>query len=428
MDDRHRRLQALIDRIEQRGPRRLTPAPPAATAITSGARARSDTTLVRRETAVGPCSYREVCYTPGASAGRQRLDALAALEPDSLALLVPGEALDAVAPHELLFLDIETTGLGGAGAMAFLVATARMEADGVFVLRQYLARSPAEEGALLTALIEDARPDRDPVLVTYNGRGFDAPMLDGRMTMHRLRAGFEALRHVDLLTVSRLLYRGLLRSCRLAEVEVAVLGLERPGDEVPGAEVPAWYFRFLRTGDDRCLAPLIRHNEVDVVALGGLLARLSALATGAERPAHGVEGLALARLLARRARPLEAAAHLEQALRTLAPSHARDEALHRLAMHHKRSGQRPLAVPLWAELASRPGHGRVHAQVELAKYYEHERRDFAAAASVVAEALALVAAGAAAERDRRLDELTHRQSRVRRKAGRPQAAEAAPRA
>lgn len=248
-------------------------------------------------------------------------------------------------------------------------------------------------------------------------------MLDSRMTMHRQRGGFEALRHIDLLTVARTLYRGLLRSCRLADVESAVLGITRPGDEVPGAEVPAWYFRYLRTGDDRCLLPLIRHNEIDVVALGGLLARLTALADGTERPAHGLEGLALARLLARRGRVIDAVTLLEHAVSVLEPSYARDEALVRLAAHRKRAGRRDLAAPLWAELARRAGHARVHAQVELAKYYEHERRDYGAAASVVAEALAIVAGGPAAHADRRLDALMHRQSRVARKASRRAAPE-----
>jgi len=423
-DETRHHLRELIASIERRAAPRSRPAGARDSRVAAPGGAADGAGIVagheRRETAAGWCSYREVRRAAGALAGRQPLDALANFAPGMLSLLTPDEELDGVAPGDLLFLDIETTGLGGAGAMTFLVATARLEDDGAFVLRQYLALSPAEESALLVALVEDARLDCDPVLVTYNGRGFDAPMLDSRMTMHRQRGGFEALRHIDLLTVARTLYRGLLRSCRLADVESAVLGITRPGDEVPGAEVPAWYFRFLRSGDGRCLLPLIRHNEIDVVALGGLLARLGALAAGVERPAHGMEGLAVARLLGRRGRVAEAVALLEHAVGVLAPSHARDEALARLAAHRKRAGRRDLAAPLWAELAACPGYARVHAQVELAKYYEHERRDYAAAASVVADALAVVdarpgaAPGAGAEHRRAA--LAHRQSRVLRKA------------
>jgi hypothetical protein len=372
----------------------------------------------RRATAAGDCSYRELRLAPDALAGRQPLAPLFALGGDVLEFLAPGEELAGVAPGDLLFLDIETTGLGGAGAIAFLVATARLEA-GAFVLRQYLALGPEEEAALLEALIEDARPERDPVLVTYNGRGFDAPMLDGRMTMHRRRGGFEVLRHLDLLAVARTLYRGLLASCRLSAVEVEMLGITRPGDEVPGGEVPAWYFRFLRTRDWRYLEPIVRHNELDVVALGGLLARLAELATDAVALAHGGEALAFARLLARRGRVDEACAGLERALAALAPSTARDDALLRLAALHKRAGRRDLAEPLWAELAARPGPARIGAQVELAKYYEHERRDYARASAAVEAALTVVERmRPASDTERWHAALAHRRARVARKLAR----------
>lgn len=409
-DATRRELQDLIRRLERQRPR--TPSPltrhaPRALAALPG--------VERRATAAGDCSYRELRLAPGALAGRQPLAPLFALGGDVLGFLAPGEELTGAAPEELLFLDIETTGLGGAGAIAFLVATARLE-SGAFVLRQYLALGPEEEAALLEALVEDARPESDPVLVTYNGRGFDAPMLDGRMTMHRRRGGFEVLRHLDLLAVARTLYRGLLASCRLSAVEVEMLGVTRPGDEVSGGEVPAWYFRFLRTRDWRYLEPIMRHNELDVVVLGGLLARLGELATDVAAPAHGGEALAFARLLARRGRGDEARAALERALRTLPPSLARDDALLRLAALHKRAGRRELAEPLWAELAARPGPARVSAQVELAKYYEHERRDYARAAAAVAAAITAVERRRATpDAERRRAELEHRRTRVERK-------------
>ena len=92
---------------------------------------------------------------------------------------------------KVLFLDIETTGLGGAGAMVFLVTTGRVEpcpdAPGAetrtdeFVLRQYLAPSPAEEGVLLARLVADCIGAPRPLLVTYNGRGFDWPLIEARL-------------------------------------------------------------------------------------------------------------------------------------------------------------------------------------------------------------------------------------------------------
>ncbi len=418
-NETRRQLQELIRRLERRRP----PAPAPARAATPAAEPLPG--LTRRETDEGPCTYRELRLPATTEIGRQPLASLFALPDGVLPFLAPGEDLEDAAVPDLLFLDIETTGLGGAGAMAFLVATGRVEGD-AFVLRQYLALAPEEEASVLAALAADVRAEDDPVLVTYNGRGFDAPMLDGRMTMHRRRGRFEALRHLDLLGVARTLYRGLLDSCRLGVVEAELLGMSRPGGEIPGSEVPTWYFRYLHTRDMRYLAPIVRHNELDVVALGGLLARLGELADGASAPAHGGEALAFGRLLARRGRSDDAIARIEHALAVLAPSAARDDGLLRLAALHKRAGRRDRAESLWAELAARPGPARLHAQTELAKYYEHERRDYAAALTVVEAALAVLgAARPVAGDERRRDALTYRSERVRRKLERAAARNAA---
>ena len=251
-------------------------------------------------------------------------------------------------------------------------------------------------------------------------------MLDQRATMHRRRAGFDSLRHIDLLRPARTLYRGLLPSCRLSVVEAEVLALTRPGDEVPGGEVPAWYFRFLRSGDARYLLPLISHNALDVLALGGLLARLSALARAEKTPERGIDALALGRLFAERGRPERALACLAAAVRTLAPSLARDDALMRLAALHKRRGRRDLAEPLWRELAARPAAASLRARVELAMYYEHHRRDFALADGEVGAAMEIVDGTLARNGDptgaRWRESLAHRRARIRARAARAAAA------
>src|SRR3546814_14801949 len=92
-------------------------------------------------------------------------------------------------------------------------------------------------------------------------------------TMHRTRAGFDALRHLDLLTSVRTGLRGAMPSCRLCMVETALLGATRPSTEVAGQHVPGWYFRFLRTGDARILAPIVEHHAMALVAQIGRASR-----------------------------------------------------------------------------------------------------------------------------------------------------------
>ncbi|MEZ4501790.1 MAG: ribonuclease H-like domain-containing protein [Dehalococcoidia bacterium] len=342
---------------------------------------------VRRETDEGTFTYRELRYDLDYAVGGQSLSELEALA-GAIGVLAPDAGAEGAELESLLFLDIETTGLGGAGAIAFLVATGRVE-GGAFVLRQYLAESPAEEGALLDALIADTEVERgEPVLATYNGRAFDAPMLDARATMHRRRAGFESLRHVDLLMPARAVYRGWLASCRLATIESEVMGLTRPSADVDGAEVPAWYFRYLRTGDMRCIEPIASHNAIDVVSLAALAGRLGALVGGRRAP-EGGESLGLARLLGAAADLESSKRWLERAAAELGPGDARREALMRLGLHYRRAGRHDLAEPLWWELVSTPGLWSLHAHEELAKYYEHRCHDFARASDVVEQALAL---------------------------------------
>jgi uncharacterized protein YprB with RNaseH-like and TPR domain len=389
-------LRRMIRRIEQRGQSVTFSSAPPPSSLAPAQLHELLPDVVLRETDTGPCTYREVAYPIASSIGAQPLDELAHAAGESLEALAPGEDLAGATPEELLFLDIETTGLGGAGAIAFAVATGRIE-GGSFVLRQYLALSPPEEAGLLDALIEDSRLDEEPVLVTYNGRSFDAPVLDGRATMHRRRTGFESLRQLDLLYPARRMFRGLFESCRLSVIESAVLGVARHemlhAEDVHGSDVPGWYFRWLRTGDARWLAPIASHNEIDVVSLGGLAGWFGASLTG-QRQVHGVEALALGRLHMANRDP-RAEATLSRALDELTASTARHEALMRLAAVHKRAGRRDLAEPRWVEAAdagetSTRELATLEPLVELAKYYEHELHDFAAALRVVERALCVV--------------------------------------
>jgi uncharacterized protein len=359
---------------------------------------------VRRATAAGWLTYREEHFDlDGHAVGHQPLASLRHAGGAALGLLsLDGEAGEATL-EDLLFLDIETTGLGGAGAMVFLVAVAHVQGS-TLRMRQYLAETPAEEGPLLDALLGDIREAiADPVLVTYNGRAFDAPMLDGRATLHRRRAGFESLRHIDMLPPARHLYRGWLPSCRLVEVESRILGVTRPSADVDGAEVPAWYFRFLRSGDMRFVVPIASHNLLDVLSLAALLGRVAAFLEDAARPqAH--EALGFGRLLGRPA-PLRAIRAYEDALGDLdgvdgcaaddrhEGAAARLETLWRLSLLQKRHGEIEDAARCWRELIRQHGPWSLRAHEELAKFLEHRARDLPGASAVVEGALARLDGG-----------------------------------
>src|SRR5207253_7184727 len=180
-----------------------------------------------------------------------------------------------LAPDDLrrpLFLDTETTGLsGGTGTVAFLVGLAWREADGL-TLAQYFLRDFNEENALLWAVGECVR--EAGVIVSYNGRCFDWPLLQTRLVMRR--AAWPSPPHFDLLTMARRIFKPRLPDCALQTIEQAVLDLHR-ADDLPGSLIPSRYFAWLRDGDPHVLDPVFTHNRQDVLSMALLLARFEAV-------------------------------------------------------------------------------------------------------------------------------------------------------
>ena len=170
-------------------------------------------------------------------------------------------------PESWAFLDTETTGLaGGSGTIAFLIGVGRITPEG-FRVRQFFLREHGEEASALEALAGHLRQFR--VMVTYNGKAFDQPLLETRYRMARARTPFGGLSHLDLLFGARRLWKLRLESCRLVELERRILGVEREGD-VPGAMIPQLYFESLRAGNADGLAPVFYHNALDILTLACL--------------------------------------------------------------------------------------------------------------------------------------------------------------
>jgi len=191
--------------------------------------------------------------------------------PELLALLALDPGLTACDPARALYLDTETTGLaGGTGTVAFLVGLARWDggSERTLVLEQLLVRALGEEGPVLDQVRQ--RIEGASMLVTFNGKSFDMPLLRTRFVMARQPAPVEPP-HLDLLHVARRVHgRRPGEGCRLGALERDILGFERV-DDVPSSEVSARYMHFIRTGDAGALLGVIEHNAWDVVAMVALV-------------------------------------------------------------------------------------------------------------------------------------------------------------
>jgi hypothetical protein len=324
----------------------------------------------------------------------------------------------------LVCLDTETTGLGtAAGTLVFLVGLGLWRGDR-FRISQLLLPDQPDEGAFLAGLA--AALPADAWLVTYNGRGFDWPLLTTRYRLSG-RPPPPHAGHLDLLPVARQLWRHRLADARLASVEAGICGVRRSGD-LPGELIPERYFGYLRTGRGELLRDVIDHNRQDVVSLALMLAELSRRLAGTDgrAQAHPGDLAGLGRAFYRRRRFDEALACYETALECcrelVAEGWQSPEALDALLAERARVlarlGRRHEAAAVWHVVAEHEGFHAMRAWLQLAKHREHHERDVAAAL-VAAERAQILAerarrSGRAAwwvERD-----LAHRMARLRRRA------------
>ena len=323
------------------------------------------------------------------------------------------------------FLDTETSGLsGGTGTYAFLVGVARF-VDDKFVLQQFFMRDPAEEPAMLEGLANFLAPCK--ALVTFNGKAFDAPLLATRYSLHRIPLPYKGYSHLDLLPLARRLWRDRLESRALKYLEEHVLDMTRTSEEVPGYEIPWLYFDYLRTGDARPLGGVFYHNAMDVLAMAALLTHINNML---ETPydghvQHGLDFIALGKLFEDLGHWDDAARLFERGLQldpSTLPSVAGQGisesdfgvAVKRLSILQKKRGDLTEAVRLWEEAA---GQGHLYAFIELAKHYEHKKRNIKTALKWTRSARKCVEKMEmpAYVRKHWLDEIAHRLERLERK-------------
>lgn len=323
----------------------------------------------------------------------------------ALGILAPaaGQSLD---PRGLLFLDTETTGLaGGTGTYAFLVGAARIEGDRIRIT-QYFMRDLDEEPAMVAALAPLL--DGASGLVTFNGSGFDVPLLETRFILQRRRWP-PVLGHVDLMRPARRVWAGWLDDCRLCTLERRVLGIARDRD-VPGSAIPSLYFQFLRYRTAAPLRDVIVHNRQDVLALIALLAWFARALAGTA-PLAPEEHAGLGRLW-ERTDVERACGCYEAALSAGLDGEVAQAVRLRLARWEKRRARWAVARALW-EAATAATVFDPRPWEELAKFHEHRARDLATARHVVMRALELAAAAAGSERA--TEGLRHRLGRLERR-------------
>lgn len=298
---------------------------------------------------------------------------------DSIAKWARDDRIINNSKENFVYLDTETTGLsGGSGIYAFLIGVGRFEGDS-FRLAQYFMRDPVEEPAQLYALEEFLTPCN--ALITFNGKSFDIPLLNSRFTYHGWKSPFTDLAHIDLLHLSRRLWRDRLPSRTLGNIEVQILGTERNEQDVPGWMIPQMYFDYLRNGDARPLKKVFYHNAMDILSLSALFhhsAKLLSEPTSINDD-YVTDQVAIAKLFEDLG-DLERASHIYMLVvdahdkqNNIIPEDILLKAITSLALINKRQGDFESAIELWKKGAR---YKDINSYIELAKFYEHKIREY----------------------------------------------------
>jgi hypothetical protein len=332
--------------------------------------------------------------------GSYDISDLIQLRPDILAALSDG-AIPGSHPKRWAFLDTETTGLaGGSGTYAFLIGVGSIDEEG-FRVRQFFMRDYDEEASVLHSLAEYLKPFE--VLITYNGKSYDQPLLETRYTMCRARHPFASMEHLDLLYGARRLFKLRLENCRLVNLENQILGVEREGD-IPGELIPYCYFEYLRTRRAYRLVSIFHHNVLDIVSLACLTGVIPEAFREPEnvRARHGMDLLGLARWLLLSDRLEEALRLMRRAVDMGLPDRHLFRTLFEAGAIEKKLGLEHAAVATYTDLTLSPNPFQVKAYEELAKHYEHREKNYAMALECVRAARATEDSAALAARHARL--------------------------
>lgn len=288
-----------------------------------------------------------------------------------------------------LFLDTETTGLaGGTGTYAFLVGLAWWESGGLRV-EQLFMRDHDEEHSILLEIAN--RLAERPVLVTFNGKSFDWPLLQNRFRMTRQIDVPDLAAHLDFLHPARQLWRLQIGPTRLGDLERYILGAESlgwsRGDDIDSSRIPEFYFDFLRTGVTGGISGVFQHNRMDLRGLAALGARICRmLAEPEDARTSPLEFYGMSQLVARRGQYSKARKLYELSLAAGLPAPVARKASHEAAKLAKRERDFGRAIELWNELAGSI-EPSLEALEQLALHYERRERDYDEAARITRSAL-----------------------------------------
>jgi len=310
---------------------------------------------------------------------------------DILSYLSNDAAFESLDLSTALFIDLETTGLsGGTGVLPFLVGLGYYR-DDRFYVAQFFLGEPAEEERMIHELGQFFSQINFQSVVSFNGKGFDLPLLETRFILHREPLLLSELPHLDFLFSARSLWKHKHESCRLYNLAREVVEADR-SEDIPSAEIPWRYFQYLQTGNFDLIEPILYHNQEDILSLLGVVV-VGALifSEGKEKELADAMDLFGAGKVMEKVGEVERSIHFFK--RALDGELSEEVSLltkKKLSYFFKRSQEWENAIVLWKDIASSDVEtmSQLFSFRELAMYLEHKEKKFEEARQVTEEGLA----------------------------------------
>jgi uncharacterized protein YprB with RNaseH-like and TPR domain len=169
--------------------------------------------------------------------------------------------------RDVLFIDIETTGLSPKTSDMYLIGVAVCKEEEWDVI-QFFAENAYEEKEILSAFSDFLLPYKK--IVHYNGDRFDIPFLKAKYEKYDMASPFEGRDSVDLYKLIKP-YRNVLGLADGKQKTIeSFLGIERE-DEYDGGKLIPIYKEYTQFRDDERKHLLLLHNSDDVKGMMKLL-------------------------------------------------------------------------------------------------------------------------------------------------------------
>lgn len=309
---------------------------------------------------------------------------------DILSLLSRDAGFTSLDLSTALFLDLETTGLsGGTGVIPFLVGMGFYK-DGQFHVAQFFLGELGEEERFIRELNLFFSQMNFQSIVSFNGKGFDMPLLETRFILHREPFPLSGLPHLDFLFPARNLWKHKHESCRLFHLAREILHADR-AEDIPSAEIPTRYFQYVRTGDFSLMEPVLYHNQEDILSLlgvviSGALVFIHTETDSSDSFGDSMDLFGAAKLLENAGEVEKSIQYIERAISGELTKDVALQAKKKLSYYFKKNRDWDKAVSLWKEMTPL---NQLFCYRELAMYFEHKEKDCEEAKRIAEEGLSL---------------------------------------